>query len=310
MWLVVLAVGLFIAASVLPCCKEKEILYIFSGFSIGSVPINISLLYKNIDWVMGFLGEGSVPNYIMLLMILIMMTVVEEVVVLTVARMVWPDQKDWLKVIEEVEEEETKAVLESYYLGRYQISDGCDPAEVQVERPIEWLPVMAEEDELLLLSKECLAWDIYDETNCPWVESALKKNVVDELYEKCFTEEEKSVIKEQLEGMLFPLSKEEIERYFPTKEARRTVIEFCDNEEDKTVLTIEHFPYWLRPDDENMIVSTVSAVDPLGNIYEEIPDKAEIGVRLAMYVDAEKARELTAQNGYNKWHHLWNLEEY
>ena len=95
------------------------------------------------------------------------------------------------------------------------------------------------------------------------------------------SEEEKEIIIEQPEGKLYPLSRAEIEKYFPTKKSRRAVIEMVDRGDDNiTKITLEPIPYWLR--DEN------KAVDEFGNIYEydeEDCDADETGIRLAMRVN-------------------------
>ena len=56
-WLVILAIGLFMVVSVLPCCKGKEILWIFVGWGICAVPVNIHLLYDHLDYIGCFVDE-------------------------------------------------------------------------------------------------------------------------------------------------------------------------------------------------------------------------------------------------------------
>ena len=167
-----------------------------------------------------------------------------------------------------------------YYIGRYYIPDGIDPIELKVEAPIQWIPLAVEGNQALLFSKHCIKWDLWDTKLSSWTESFLKKTV-DKLYEECFSEEEKEIIIEQPEGKLYPLSRAEIEKYFPTKKSRRAVIEMVDRgDDDITKITLEPIPYWLR--DEN------KAVDEFGNIYEydeEDCDADETGIRLAMRVN-------------------------
>ena len=315
-WLVILAIGLFMVVSVLPCCKGKEILWIFVGWGICAVPVNIHLLYDHLDYIGCFVDEWDAIFLPLLMIIFVVMEVAEEMIVLAIGRMVWPEQDEmFLNFVEEedmdektvaegtedketvdkeTEDEEEKEVeeekaeansepepgLKSYYLGRYLISDGMDPVQLKVEAPIEWIPLAVEGNQALLFSKHCIKWDLWDTKLSSWTESFLKKTV-DKLYEECFSEEEQEIIIEQPEGKLYPLSRAEIEKYFPTKKSRRAVIEMVDRgDDDITKITLEPIPYWLR--DEN------KAVDEFGNIYEydeEDCDADETGIRLAMRVN-------------------------
>ena len=287
-WLVILAIGLFMVVSVLPCCKGKEILWIFVGWGICAVPVNIHLLYDHLDYIGCFVDEWDAIFLPLLMIIFVVMEVAEEMIVLAIGRMVWPEQDEmFLNFVEEEDmDEKTEANskpepgLKSYYLGRYLLSDGMDPVQLKVEAPIEWIPLAVEGNQALLFSKHCIKWDLWDTKLSSWTESFLKKTV-DKLYEECFSEEEKEIIIEQPEGKLYPLSRAEIEKYFPTKKSRRAVIEMVDRgDDDITKITLEPIPYWLR--DEN------KAVDEFGNIYEydeEDCDADETGIRLAMRVN-------------------------
>lgn len=287
-WLVILAIGLFMVVSVLSCCKGKEILWLFVGWGICSVPVNIHLLYDHLDYIGCFVDEWDAIFLPLLMIIFVVMEVAEEMIVLAIGRMVWPEQDEmFLNFVEEEDmDEKTEANskpepgLKSYYLGRYLLSDGMDPVQLKVEAPIEWIPLAVEGNQALLFSKHCIKWDLWDTKLSSWTESFLKKTV-DKLYEECFSEEEKEIIIEQPEGKLYPLSRAEIEKYFPTKKSRRAVIEMVDRgDDDITKITLEPIPYWLR--DEN------KAVDEFGNIYEydeEDCDADETGIRLAMRVN-------------------------
>lgn len=287
-WLVILAIGLFMVVSVLSCCKGKEILWLFVGWGICSVPVNIHLLYDHLDYIGCFVDEWDAIFLPLLMIIFVVMEVAEEMIVLAIGRMVWPEQDEmFLNFVEEEDmDEKTEANsepepgLKSYYLGRYLISDSMDPVQLKVEAPIEWIPLAVEGNQALLFSKHCIKWDLWDTKLSSWTESFLKKTV-DKLYEECFSEEEKEIIIEQPEGKLYPLSRAEIEKYFPTKKSRRAVIEMVDRgDDDITKITLEPIPYWLR--DEN------KAVDEFGNIYEydeEDCDADETGIRLAMRVN-------------------------
>lgn len=287
-WLVILAIGLFMVVSVLSCCKGKEILWLFVGWGICSVPVNIHLLYDHLDYIGCFVDEWDAIFLPLLMIIFVVMEVAEEMIVLAIGRMVWPEQDEmFLNFVEEEDmDEKTEANskpepgLKSYYLGRYLLSDGMDPVQLKVEAPIEWIPLAVEGNQALLFSKHCIKWDLWDTKLSSWTESFLKKTV-DKLYEEYFSEEEKEIIIEQPEGKLYPLSRAEIEKYFPTKKSRRAVIEMVDRgDDDITKITLEPIPYWLR--DEN------KAVDEFGNIYEYDEEDCgadETGIRLAMRVN-------------------------
>lgn len=284
-WLIILAIGLFMVVSVLPCCKGKEILWLFVGWGICAVPVNIHLLYDHLNYIGCFVDEWDAIFLPLLMIIFVVMEVAEEMIVLAIGRMVWPKQDEmYLNFVEEETvanaESEPEPGLKSYYLGRYLLSDGMDPVQLKVEAPIEWIPLAVEGNQALLFSKHCIKWDFWDTKLSSWTESFLKKTV-DKLYEECFSEKEKEMIIEQPEGKLYPLSRAEIEKYFPTKKSRRAVMEMVDRgADDITKITLEPIPYWLR--DEN------KAVDEFGNIYEydeEGCDADETGIRLAMRVN-------------------------
>ena len=187
-----------------------------------------------------------------------------------------------------------------YYIGRYYIPDGIDPSELKVEAPIEWIPLAVEGNQILLFTRHCIKWDLWDTKLNSWAESFLKK-IVDKLYEECFSEEEKEMIIEQPEGKLYPLSNAEIEKYFPTKESKKAVMELVERgADDITKIMLEPSSYWLR--DEN------KAVDEFGNIYEydeEDCDADETGVRLAMRVDIDKSEKKDC----GECQQIWDPEE-
>ena len=68
-----------------------------------------------------------------------------------------------------------------YYIGRYYIPDGIDPIELKVEAPIEWIPLAVEGNQILLFTRHCIKWDLWDTKLNSWAESFLKK-IVDKLY--------------------------------------------------------------------------------------------------------------------------------
>ena len=175
-WLVILAIGLFMVVSVLPCCKGKEILWIFVGWGICAVPVNIHLLYDHLDYIGCFVDEWDAIFLPLLMIIFVVMEVAEEMIVLAIGRMVWPEQDEmFLNFVEEedmdektgdegTEAEETEAEetvanaepgLKSFLLGRYLISDGMHPVQTKVEAPIEWIPLTTKGDQTLLLAKQC-----------------------------------------------------------------------------------------------------------------------------------------------------------
>ena len=203
-WLVILAIGLFMVVSVLSCCKGKEILWLFVGWGICSVPVNIHLLYDHLDYIGCFVDEWDAIFLPLLMIIFVVMEVAEEMIVLAIGRMVWPEQDEmFLNFVEEEDmDEKTEANskpepgLKSYYLGRYLLSDGMDPVQLKVEAPIEWIPLAVEGNQALLFSKHCIKWDLWDTKLSSWTESFLKKTV-DKLYEEYFSEEEKEIFRKK-----------------------------------------------------------------------------------------------------------------
>lgn len=336
-WLVILAIGLFMVVSVLPCCKGKEILWIFVGWGICAVPVNIHLLYDHLDYIGCFVDEWDAIFLPLLMIIFVVMEVAEEMIVLAIGRMVWPEQDEmFLNFVEEedmdektvaegtedketvdkeTEDEEEKEVeeekaeansepepgLKSYYLGRYLISDGMDPVQLKVEAPIEWIPLTTKGDQTLLLAKQCLAWEFYGTTDFP---SYLENNVIDKLYGNCLSEEEKQAVIEQPAGNWFLLSEEEAERYLTTEELRRADIAFSDCEDDVIKIRYTNSAYWLHNEKEDNSyawdLSWISAIDEVGEKQLLEREDEEVGIRPAMYVNTKKAREISAKNRCDK----------
>lgn len=128
------------------------------------------------------------------------------------------------------------------------------------------------------------------------------------LFELFFSKEEKEIIADGEYGKIFPLSVDEIKRYFPKEEDRRTIEYFVLKQGEEIRVSIEHSWYWCRYDTE--FDECVPYVTALGEFEEMDAEADEIGVRVAMWVDARKARELSGKNGYNRYHHLWNSEQF
>ena len=304
-WLVILAIGLFMVVSVLPCCKGKEILWIFVGWGICAVPVNIHLLYDHLDYIGCFVDEWDAIFLPLLMIIFVVMEVAEEMIVLAIGRMVWPEQDEmFLNFVEEEKEEansEPEPGLKSYYLGRYLISDGMDPVQTKVEAPIEWIPLTTKGDQTLLLAKQCLAWEFYGTTDFP---SYLENNVIDKLYGNCLSEEEKQAVIEQPAGNWFLLSEEEAERYLTTEELRRADIAFSDCEDDVIKIRYTNSAYWLHNEKEDNSyawdLGWISAIDEVGEKQLLEREDEEVGIRPAMYVNTKKAREISAKNRCDK----------
>lgn len=65
----------------------------------------------------------------------------------------------------------------NYFFGTYYISDGTKPIELKVSAPIEWIPLESTDEEILLISKEVLDWELFgfDGETTGWSDSYLKK---------------------------------------------------------------------------------------------------------------------------------------
>lgn len=200
--------------------------------------------------------------------------------------------------------------MDRYFIGDYYVSDSVKPIQIKVRMPIEWMALDKTDDgKTLLYSKNCLDWEMYhhsDDKPVSWTDSYMNKYLKG-CYDRYFTEEEKNVIIESSYGKLFLLSEEEIEKYLPRCEQRRTIGYFVE-EDDGIRFDFEHYSYWLRgedcPGDE------VPYIDSLGDVEHGYASRDEVGIRIAMWVDTKKARLITAGKGYNKWHHLWEAEDF
>lgn len=195
----------------------------------------------------------------------------------------------------------------NYFLGHYYISDVGKPIELKVKAPIEWIPLEKKNGKTLLLSKNVLDWEMYDEDGKLWRESFLF-HYLNKLYDSIFSEEEKTVIAECEYGRIFPLSVDEIKRYFPKEEDRRAIEYFVMKQGEEIIVSIEHSWYWCRYDTE--FDECVPYVTALGGFDEMDAEADEIGVRVAMWVETKKARELSGKNGYNRYHHLWSAKQF
>lgn len=172
----------------------------------------------------------------------------------------------------------------NYFFGTYYISDGTKPIELKVSAPIEWIPLESTDEEILLISKEVLDWELFgfDGETTGWSDSYLKK-YMDKLYFEMFTAEEKETILDEGHGKLFLLSVDEIVKYLPEESDRRAQIKFVYKENDTIETSIEYSTYWLRNDSvcEN---ADVANVDAHGNIEYGYMERDEIGVRPCIYV--------------------------
>ncbi len=200
--------------------------------------------------------------------------------------------------------------METYYIGDYYLSDGTKPLGTMLNMPIEWILLDEKGGNLLLLSKNVLDWEMYgDSQGRPiyWEESYMFSFLA-ELYESYFNEEEKEAIVESEYGKLFLLSEDEIIKYLPTEEKRRAVQFFVDKDKDEIKIDIEHHIYWLRGD--GCSSDEVPYVDALGNIDHHYSTADEFGVRPAIWIDKKKVRLITANKGFNGWHHFWDPKEF
>lgn len=200
--------------------------------------------------------------------------------------------------------------MERYYIGNYYISDGCKPLSTKVKMPIEWLALEERDGKSLLLSKDALDWEMYgDRGEISWFESYMYE-YLSELYQLFFSSEENKIIVKNKLGPLFLLSKEEIVKYLPTEEMRRAIMfGVYKNDDGEIETSMEHYTYWLR-DDVASDWTNVPMVTSLGDFETRNSETDEIGVRVAMWVDTKRARIITAEKGYNRWHHWWDFSEF
>lgn len=200
----------------------------------------------------------------------------------------------------------------NYFIGQWSMAEPVKPLEHNLLTPIEWIPVKADGDRVLIISKNVLDWDCYgfrSDMNNYWQDSCARK-YLDDFFESAFSDEEKKAILDTKVGKLFFFSKNEIEMLIPKEENRRAVM-FAVEEVDKSLqLTIEHQAYWLRNDKPANEEQEVYYVDSLGGIETGDPDMDEVGIRPAMWVDIKSARQLTGKRGHNFWHHMWKPEDY
>lgn len=199
---------------------------------------------------------------------------------------------------------------ETYYIGKYVVSDGSKPVDNVLTKPIEWIALEENAGKTLLISRDVLDWELYDDDVVTWGNSYLKRYLND-LYESYFTSEEKSAICDTPHGKLFLLSEEELNKYFPTENDKRAIMNIYEvDKEGNRSIFIEHHTYWVRTDEIDELEDDLPAMSELGDIEYYSPDADEIGVRPAMLVDTKAARILSAQMGFNKWHHFWELDKF
>lgn len=200
-------------------------------------------------------------------------------------------------------------MIQSYYLGDYNVSDYTKPIQTKLKMPIEWMVLEKSEDgKVLLYSRNILDWEMYDsKSEISWDDSFIKR-YLGKLYDFMFTDEEKEAIISGQLGSLFLLSEEAIKRYLPTEESRRAIQYFVEMEDGEMCVSLSHSTYWLRSD--KCLGDEVPLVDSLGKIDFGYGDADETGIRVAMWVDVQKARALSAKKGYDKCNHYWEPEEF
>ncbi len=149
---------------------------------------------------------------------------------------------------------------------------------------------------------------MYDEMNMTWEKSYIH-GCLQNMYQEYFSNEEKDAIVKGRLGPLFLLSEAEIKKYFPTDEQRRA-IQYCvwyGDDESETVISMEHYFYWLRKEEGDLGYPFVSS---LGEIQYDSGASDEFGIRPAVIANAQKVRLITAKKGFNQWHHLWDADEF
>lgn len=91
-WLVLATVILiFILVSVLPFCRKRENLWLFIFCAVCSIPINYFLLTEFPQWKY-LIYSGKISYYMTLIEMILILTGVEEVVVVIIGCRIWKRQ--------------------------------------------------------------------------------------------------------------------------------------------------------------------------------------------------------------------------
>ena len=169
----------------------------------------------------------------------------------------------------------------------------------EMAKPIDWMVLGEEDGKYLLISKEVIDKQKYNEEKCKitWEDCSLRKWLNGEFYEKAFKEGEKALIKGDSDGSahdavdtVFLLSIDEANKYFSTaKERIGKVSDYCRTLFESSDIYPEFgsVSWWLRSFDD--FSSNPANVHSTGYVVEtgSAVNNDKIGVRPAMWVRVE-----------------------
>lgn len=172
-------------------------------------------------------------------------------------------------------------------MGKYLVPEGIKPFRKGCTIDWEWIVIHEDEEKMLLLSRDVMDWDIFDDKYtffadadpATWDESYLR-GLLKKYYKENFSEKEKNrILPKGMGDYLFILTAEEVEFYLPTKDVRVAEIIYADEN-----MRRERYDWWLNS--VGVKKHTRQRVDENGEIDRNgIEDECMIGVRPAMWVD-------------------------
>ena len=186
--------------------------------------------------------------------------------------------------------------------GNYKIMTVLQPSDIEIWTDIKWYVLKVKEDKALLMSKDCLLWELYDADNtlpieaypCPWEKSYLREILNGRVYEEAFTDEEKRVIlpANALKDKMYLLDMEELDAYFPDIELRKAETIIADDSDGRVFISREPSVWWINSvgseSNQMSVIHYDGTLDRNGmGVYCD-----EVGVRPVIWVETQALAEL------------------
>lgn len=203
--------------------------------------------------------------------------------------------KDSEEQIEKIRKEtlEIAQVGDVVEFGQYE----QDNDKTNGQETIEWIVLDKQDDELLLISKYCLDYQVYGYTEI-WADCSLRSWLNTEFLTSAFSEEDREyIVKKALvvdknsnltHDNVFVLSVEETKKYFDSNSDRRTsATAYASNQYDTKFDPESEVKWWLRTPGKDSVYAAI--VDRSGSIdsYGEYSSTNSVAVRPAIWVSVK-----------------------
>lgn len=111
-WTIALFIILCVLISVLPWCRRQEILWLFVSYSIAAVPGNAHMIYRCSKIINAFNISGLAGTIVICAGLFLLLTWIEQLAVLLLGRLIWPEQEAF--ILEDPVKEKAERKTEEY----------------------------------------------------------------------------------------------------------------------------------------------------------------------------------------------------